>query len=209
VGETAGAIAQLGERLDRTQEAGGSSPPSSIPKDPCKCRVSASETHSAGRLDRARGYQTGTCPLSGSLDRLLGGQPRLVLQLVNDVPVAGLSARKTARGRRSSGPTYGSGNASHSTIPAPRPQYALAHTCSFLGRWRSPARKPSTTSSHTSATCARAPWRGKSRSSCVAGSTDGVYGRRGAAGQRRQRLAASILAVMIRSRPSAETSTTA
>src|SRR5580704_10873868 len=31
-----GAIAQLGERLDRTQEVGGSSPPSSIPKDPAK-----------------------------------------------------------------------------------------------------------------------------------------------------------------------------
>jgi len=30
-----GAIAQLGERLDRTQEVGGSSPPSSISKDPC------------------------------------------------------------------------------------------------------------------------------------------------------------------------------
>src|SRR3954454_764885 len=29
-----GAIAQLGERLDRTQEVGGSSPPSSIPQDP-------------------------------------------------------------------------------------------------------------------------------------------------------------------------------
>ena len=31
-----GAIAQLGERLDRTQEVGGSSPPSSIQKQPCK-----------------------------------------------------------------------------------------------------------------------------------------------------------------------------
>src|SRR3954454_7377778 len=29
-----GAIAQLGERLDRTQEVGGSSPPSSIPEIP-------------------------------------------------------------------------------------------------------------------------------------------------------------------------------
>src|SRR3954447_24521812 len=29
-----GAIAQLGERLDRTQEVGGSSPPSSIPETP-------------------------------------------------------------------------------------------------------------------------------------------------------------------------------
>ena len=29
-----GAIAQLGERLDRTQEVGGSSPPSSISKGP-------------------------------------------------------------------------------------------------------------------------------------------------------------------------------
>src|SRR4051794_7006752 len=29
-----GAIAQLGERLDRTQEVGGSSPPSSIPERP-------------------------------------------------------------------------------------------------------------------------------------------------------------------------------
>ena len=30
-----GAIAQLGERLDRTQEVGGSSPPSSIGRKPC------------------------------------------------------------------------------------------------------------------------------------------------------------------------------
>src|SRR3954447_14931609 len=33
-GEVLGAIAQLGERLDRTQEVGGSSPPSSIPERP-------------------------------------------------------------------------------------------------------------------------------------------------------------------------------
>src|SRR5829696_3025234 len=31
-----GAIAQLGERLDRTQEVGGSSPPSSIPGTPAQ-----------------------------------------------------------------------------------------------------------------------------------------------------------------------------
>src|ERR1700752_2811833 len=31
-----GAIAQLGERLDRTQEVGGSSPPSSIARRPAK-----------------------------------------------------------------------------------------------------------------------------------------------------------------------------
>ncbi len=30
-----GAIAQLGERLDRTQEVGGSSPPSSMSRKPC------------------------------------------------------------------------------------------------------------------------------------------------------------------------------
>src|SRR3954470_2592329 len=33
-GPVLGAIAQLGERLDRTQEVGGSSPPSSIPETP-------------------------------------------------------------------------------------------------------------------------------------------------------------------------------
>jgi hypothetical protein len=36
---TRGAIAQLGERLDRTQEVGGSSPPSSIHKVPAKSQV--------------------------------------------------------------------------------------------------------------------------------------------------------------------------
>ena len=30
-----GAIAQLAERLDRTQEVGGSNPPSSIRQNPC------------------------------------------------------------------------------------------------------------------------------------------------------------------------------
>ena len=34
-GASHGAIAQLGERLDRTQEVGGSSPPSSIAENPC------------------------------------------------------------------------------------------------------------------------------------------------------------------------------
>src|SRR6266496_2061007 len=34
-GASLGAIAQLGERLDRTQEVGGSSPPSSISERPC------------------------------------------------------------------------------------------------------------------------------------------------------------------------------
>ena len=48
-------------------------------------RDALSRTHGS----RSRGYQTGTCPLSGSLDRLLGGQPWGVLQLVNDVPIAG------------------------------------------------------------------------------------------------------------------------
>ena len=36
-----GAIAQLGERLDRTQEVGGSSPPSSIARSPRMQGVSA------------------------------------------------------------------------------------------------------------------------------------------------------------------------
>jgi hypothetical protein len=35
-----GAIAQLGERLDRTQEVAGSSPASSIPRKPCTRRLS-------------------------------------------------------------------------------------------------------------------------------------------------------------------------
>ena len=37
-----GAIAQLGERLDRTQEVGGSSPPSSIGKRPANAGLSHS-----------------------------------------------------------------------------------------------------------------------------------------------------------------------
>src|SRR5215211_6870378 len=36
-----GAIAQLGERLDRTQEVGGSSPPSSTPRTPAPAGVLA------------------------------------------------------------------------------------------------------------------------------------------------------------------------
>src|SRR4051794_13884669 len=40
-GNTCGAIAQLGERLDRTQEVGGSSPPSSTPRTPAPAGVLA------------------------------------------------------------------------------------------------------------------------------------------------------------------------
>ena len=46
-----GAIAQLGERLDRTQEVGGSSPPSSINEAPANAGVFASmEAETAGRF---------------------------------------------------------------------------------------------------------------------------------------------------------------
>src|SRR3954453_14066626 len=50
-GPVLGAIAQLGERLDRTQEVGGSSPPSSIGpflSVSCRCR----RGHRRRRLDR-------------------------------------------------------------------------------------------------------------------------------------------------------------
>jgi hypothetical protein len=47
-----GAIAQLGERLDRTQEVGGSSPPSSIPKVPAKPHVSVASPRSGGATGR-------------------------------------------------------------------------------------------------------------------------------------------------------------
>jgi hypothetical protein len=45
---THGAIAQLGERLDRTQEVGGSSPPSSIPKPAANRRVFVLSAEPAG-----------------------------------------------------------------------------------------------------------------------------------------------------------------
>src|SRR3954469_9429923 len=44
---TCGAIAQLGERLDRTQEVGGSSPPSSTPRTPAPAGVLAFGRHYA------------------------------------------------------------------------------------------------------------------------------------------------------------------
>src|SRR4051794_20254891 len=43
-----GAIAQLGERLDRTQEVGGSSPPSSIPRKPVVEPKAGSLVHGRG-----------------------------------------------------------------------------------------------------------------------------------------------------------------
>src|SRR4051812_13168532 len=41
IADPPGAIAQLGERLDRTQEVGGSSPPSSTPRTPATAGVLA------------------------------------------------------------------------------------------------------------------------------------------------------------------------
>src|SRR3954467_15602998 len=50
-GPVLGAIAQLGERLDRTQEVGGSSPPSSIrPGSASSCGVRAREGTRACRI---------------------------------------------------------------------------------------------------------------------------------------------------------------
>src|SRR4051794_22920560 len=48
---TCGAIAQLGERLDRTQEVGGSSPPSSIPETPAVEPRMACRTLRGARLE--------------------------------------------------------------------------------------------------------------------------------------------------------------
>src|SRR5262249_18729986 len=49
-----GAIAQLGERLDRTQEVGGSNPPSSITRSPCIHTVSAAASRSRDTGRNAR-----------------------------------------------------------------------------------------------------------------------------------------------------------
>jgi hypothetical protein len=56
-----GAIAQLGERLDRTQEVAGSSPASSIDGTPHYCWVSVFKERGDGRLNfiTSREYPVG------------------------------------------------------------------------------------------------------------------------------------------------------
>src|SRR5437764_4369627 len=62
-----GAIAQLGERLDRTQEVGGSSPPSSINEAPATAGVFASvEADTAGGLGKRSHFHPVSCPGSRS-----------------------------------------------------------------------------------------------------------------------------------------------
>ena len=90
--QSRGAIAQLGERLDRTQEVGGSSPPSSI------ASVSAPLAGSGAFLVlgpiplEAPGELRGNiscsrAPARGP-DGVLCGESRLVVELVDHVPVA-------------------------------------------------------------------------------------------------------------------------
>jgi hypothetical protein len=63
-----GAIAQLGERLDRTQEVAGSSPASSMCKRSCKTRdLFLCPQVRRDRAGGRRGYQTGTCEAGNSV----------------------------------------------------------------------------------------------------------------------------------------------
>jgi hypothetical protein len=72
-----GAIAQLGERLDRTQEVAGSSPASSMLKAP-QNGAFCLPVWTAPVCRRRRGYQTGTCETGGSVRS--AGRARLELQ---------------------------------------------------------------------------------------------------------------------------------
>ena len=80
-----GAIAQLGERLDRTQEVGGSSPPSSIARNP---RVAGSGLFWRVVLSGCRGARGELRGNTGLTDHRLRVDVWLILELVDDVAVA-------------------------------------------------------------------------------------------------------------------------
>ena len=69
-----GAIAQLGERLDRTQEVGGSSPPSSTPRTPASAGVLAFGTPMSG---------SGFCHSNGENQGRSGKTPVIRAHLVD------------------------------------------------------------------------------------------------------------------------------
>jgi hypothetical protein len=84
-----GAIAQLGERLDRTQEVGGSSPPSSISRDPCKSVVSGTgrgPLRGGRRADPVELGETGEVAVEGNqLASMLEGDRR-ELRVGDEIP---------------------------------------------------------------------------------------------------------------------------
>jgi hypothetical protein len=71
-----GAIAQLGERLDRTQEVGGSSPPSSTSGSPATAGLSRSGTTAALRMGCLQHSPSASC----------GRLPRVVVRIRRVIP---------------------------------------------------------------------------------------------------------------------------
>src|SRR5439155_17901278 len=75
-----GAIAQLGERLDRTQEVAGSSPASSIKQSACKSHVSRALALPGGNPQRGAWQQNGNAR-TGVLARQLADADRVEAEI--------------------------------------------------------------------------------------------------------------------------------